>query len=113
MASEYDQYWKRFSIEEFIKRLEPLGLLETANACTLERRELEKISISKKIPSHADLQYRKQQYFNFLGGLGYILDTGGMAGTFSATDKQLAKMVIERLVQKNHLKPEALNIFSQ
>lgn len=111
MASEYDRYWKRFSIEEFLTRIEPLGLLETANACTLERRELDRITIPKSIPSWKDLQYKKQQYYNFLGGLAYIIGTGGMAGSFSENDKKLAKPVIERFVRQNILKPEALSIF--
>lgn len=112
MSSIYDHWYNRFNIEKFLASTESLDVFETANACSAERRAVESITISKKNPAYRDLKYRKQVYWNFLGGLAFMLDSGAMAGSFSPADKLYAKKVIERLIAKGLLKPEALAVFN-
>ena len=112
MTTQYELYWKRFNIEQFIERTASLDILNLLNACSNERRDVEKITISPKMDSYRDIEYRKNQYWNFLGGLAYILMNGSMAASFSDSDKRLAKSVIQRLVNEGQLKADTLDIFN-
>lgn len=110
-----DYWWKRFSIEAFISSTENLNVSEIVYECARESQELRNITIPKKLPSYRDLRSKKQEYYDFLGGLSWMLISkeGAMAGTFSFSDKQYAMKVFKRLIEKGHLKPEALAIFNE